>query len=274
MTDILINGKEKETISVFDRGLQYGDGLFETMAVRNGSIPLWEVHWQRLKLGCKKLSINLPERETIEKEIGQLCNNENKFVIKLIVTRGEGERGYGFSDSQNISRILTSHPWPDYPEKYQSEGVAIRYCETTLSENKMLAGIKHLNRLEQILARNEWNTDEFQEGLMLTTQGLVVDGIMSNIFTVKDNALFTPDLSLCGVAGVMRQTVIKLAENCGFSVYEKEFSTVELEMADELFLTNGLFGIWPVKSIAKTRFTKVGEITKRLQHELKKLINK
>jgi len=271
MADILINGEEKETISVLDRGLQYGDGLFETMAVRNGKIHLWETHWQRLTVGCERLSITLPDKATIEKEIALLCNNKNKLVVKLIVTRGEGERGYRFSKTQNVTRILTSHPWPDYPKSYQTEGVAVRYCETTLSENKKLAGIKHLNRLEQILARNEWDTDEFQEGLMLTDSGNIVDGIMSNIFAVKDNKIFTSDLSLCGVAGVMRKTIIETAKELGFSVSEKIFSKNDIEMADELFLTNSLFGVWPIKMIAKTRFTKVGKVTKQLQREVRKL---
>ena len=273
MTYTLINGEEKETISVLDRGLQYGDGLFETMAVRNGKIHLWELHWDRLALGCEKLAINLPDKEIVENEIALLCNKENgaKFVIKLIVTRGEGQRGYHFTNEQNVTRILSSHAWPNYTESYQHEGVAVRYCETTLSENKKLAEIKHLNRLEQILARSEWDNDEFQEGLMLTTKGNVVDGTMSNVFAVQDNMIFTPGLSLCGVAGVMRKTIINIAKEKGFSIYEKEFTKSELESADELFLTNSLFGVWPIKVIAKTRFTEVGNVTKQLQEEVVKL---
>jgi len=272
MIEILINGEVKDTISIQDRGLQYGDGLFETMAVHNGNIPLWEYHWQRLCLGCEKLSLSLPNKELIEKEIALLCNNnEPKFVIKLILTRGEGQRGYRYPKEQNITRILSKHTWPNYPENNYSEGVAVCYCETTLSVNKKLAEIKHLNRLEQVLARNEWESDEFQEGLMSTIQGNVVDGTMSNIFAVQSNMIFTPGLSLCGVAGVMRKTIINIAKNNGFAVYEKEFSKSELEMADELFLSNSLFGIWPVKTIGKTRFTKVGKVTKQLQKEINKL---
>ena len=272
MTMFLINGEEKHTISVNDRGLLYGDGLFETMAVRNGKIQLWEAHWQRLSLGCNKLSIELPNLPTIEKEIELLIesNNETQFIIKLIVTRGEGQRGYRFTKEQNTTRILSSHAWPNYLGKYQREGVDVCYCETKLSENETLAGIKHLNRLEQVLARNEWD-DEFQEGLMLTAQGNVVDGTMSNIFAVQDNIIFTPDLSLCGVDGVMRKAVIKAAKEKGCSVYEKDFNKAELEQADELFLTNSLFGIWPIKMIGKTRFTKVGNITKDLQEEIKRI---
>ena len=272
MIDVLINGESKNVIGINDRGLQYGDGLFETMAVRNGKIYLWEAHWQRLSLGCKQLSIELPDKNTIENEIKVLIENKNEkqFIIKLIVTRGEGQRGYRFSKEQRATRILSSHAWPNYLHKYQIEGVDVCYCETKLSENEKLAGIKHLNRLEQVLARNEWD-DEFQEGLMLTPQGNIIDGTMSNVFAVQNNKIFTPGLSLCGVEGVMRKTVIKAAKEKGYSVYEKDFNKVELEQADELFLTNSLFGIWPIKLIGETGFTKAGNITKDLQEEIKKI---
>ena len=272
MTDILINGEEKTTINVSDRGLQYGDGLFETMAVKNGKINLWEDHWQRLKSGCERLLISSPDKKLVEKEIKSLCenNNNDKFVIKLIVTRGEGQRGYCFSENQNITRILDVHTWPDYPDKNKTEGVAVRYCDTVLSENPRLAGIKHLNRLEQVLARNEWNDSAYQEGLMLNVNGNVVDGTMSNIFMVEGNKIITPDLSLSGVAGVMRKNIIKLAEKIKLSVCIEKLDKNKLENADELFLTNSLFGIWPIKSLGDNTFPKTGEITKALQKEVSK----
>lgn len=270
MTTTLVNGEYLETININDRGLQYGDGVFETMAVHNGKIPLWESHWQRLNLGCEKLLIPLPDKSIIENEIELLShkNNSAHFVIKLILTRGIGKRGYRFTKEQSPTRILSVYDWPNYSEHFQTEGVSVRYCESSLSENSKLSEIKHLNRLEQIMARNEWDDDEFQEGLMLTTKGNVIDGTMSNIFAVQDNMIFTPGLSLCGVAGVMRKTVINIAKELGIAVYEKDFTKSELEMADELFLTNSLFGIWPIKRIFKTQFTKVGAVTKQLQKEV------
>lgn len=276
MSHVLINGEQKDSISVFDRGLQYGDGIFETMAVHNGIIPLWNAHWERLTHGCQQLSLSIPGKEVIEKEIDSLCEaeNESQFIIKLIITRGEGERGYQYPSHKKITRILSTHSRPDYPETYKSDGVAVQYCETRLAENPRLAGIKHLNRLEQVLARNEWDGEEFQEGLMLSQNDLVTDGTMSNIFAIKDNMVFTPTLSLCGVSGVMRRTVIELSKKIALPVFEKTFTKAELEQADELFLTNSIFGIWPVKVIAKTRFTKVGTVTKQLQNELQKLFKK
>ena len=273
MISVLINGECKESISIFDRGLQYGDGLFETMAVYENKIQLWDAHWERLKNGCQRLSIEIPDKQLIENEIAIITNKKltiNPFVIKLIITRGSGERGYKFPSVQNTTRIISRQPWPHLSEEFKTSGIAVRYCETILSENTQLAGIKHLNRLEQVLARNEWNTNDFQEGLMLNANGDVVDGTMSNIFAVKDNIIFTPDLSSAGVSGVMRNTVIERAKELGFSVYEKTFSKFELENADELFITNSLIRIWPVRTIAKKRFTQIGKITKQLQQAVDK----
>lgn len=273
MTDILINGEERTTINISDRGLQYGDGLFETMAVHNGTINLWDDHWQRLKSGCERLLIALPDKKIVEEEIKFLCKkkSETKFVIKLIVTRGEGQRGYCCSKNQGVTRILSAYSWPEQPEKNKTEGVSVRYCDTLLSENPRLAGIKHLNRLEQVLARNEWSGNEYQEGLMLNVNNHVVDGTMSNIFMVKGNQIITPDLSLSGVAGVMRKNIIKLAEKINLPVCIKKLDKNSLENSDELFLTNSLFGIWPVKSLGDISFPKTGKITKTLQKEVSKL---
>jgi len=273
MTNVLINGEYADSITVFDRGLQYGDGLFETMAAINNEVLLWDTHWERLAEGCQRLRIALADRKLIESEISLLMKQKDKannFIIKLIVTRGMGERGYRFPSVQNSTRILSTHNWPDYPHRFKNDGVALRYCETILSQNQALAGLKHLNRLEQVLARNEWDTDDFQEGLMLTANGNVVDGTMSNIFAVKDNMLFTPELSSCGVSGVMRKNVVKQAKELGYPVYEKNFTKPELEDADELFITNSIIGIWPVRTIAKTRFTHVGNVTKQLQQAVNK----
>ena len=267
MTSILINGEFKDTINANDRGLQYGDGLFETMAVFNNEIKFWEDHWQRLKLGCEKLSISLPDKETIEQEMKLLCEgtSEAKFVLKLIVTRGVGQRGYRFSEKKNVTRILSVHTWPEYPKKNKSEGVTVRYCDTVLSENPRLAGIKHLNRLEQVLATNEWGDKGFHEGLMLNNSGFVTDGTMSNIFIVNNNVIYTPDLSLSGVAGIMRKTIIEKSKINGFTVEVKGLTKSDVEKADEAFLTNSLFGIWPIKYIDAIEFNTVGTVTKQLQ---------
>lgn len=267
MTTILVNGEAKQTISAYDRGLHYGDGVFETMFVQSGRIRLWDEHWIRLLEGCQRLNINAPNRIQIEKEIESLCQKESRAVIKLIVTRGDGPRGYRVPTEEHVTHIVYRYPWSDYPAEYSIEGINVRTCTMRLSENPLLAGIKHLNRLEQVMARNEWTSDEFQEGLMLSSQGYVVDGIMSNLFVVKSGCLLTPDLSLCGVMGVMRHSIIKIAQSLGITVQVKSILPGELELMDEIFLTNSLFGIWPVKKIDALNFP-VGKITRRLQDEI------
>ena len=271
MTRSLVNGKDTETISVYDRGLHYGDGVFETMAVFDGKIRLWDEHWLRLIEGCDRLKIDVPDRSTIENEIESVSDAEQQVIIKLIITRGAGTRGYRSPQPQNVNHVIIQFPWTDYPDEYTQAGVNVRYCSTRLSENETLAGIKHLNRLEQVLARNEWSTDEWQEGLMLSNKGYVVDGTMSNIFALKSNILFTPDLNLCGVRGVMRQTVIKIAKSLGIDVQVKNILPSELESMDEVFLSNSLFGIWPVQKIETIQFTP-GKTTRELRSELDKCL--
>lgn len=277
MADSLINSEVKDSISVFDRGLHYGDGVFETMAVRNGEIALWDDHWERLSEGCLRLSITKPDKISITNDINKLCDNhsdnpdDNKhpFIIKLIVTRGVGKRGYRYPEKQNPTHILLSYPIINHPSDFQTKGVAVRYCDTLISENKQLAGIKHLNRLEQVLARNEWDNTDYQEGLMLNTHGFVVDGTMSNVFAVKGQLIMTPDLSFAGVAGVMRKTILRMCKDLGLELKLTNISPSELEAMDEVFLSNSIFGIWPVNKIS-TKKISTGAVTQRLQVSLNK----
>ena len=170
MVKTLINGIETDSLSSSDRGLQYGDGLFETIALRSGAVEYWEAHYQRLSEGCQKLAIKAPSEALLLSEIGllrrsvRLGASEYDFtqngVIKIIITRGVGERGYFAANSCEPTRILSLAPAPVYPSDYEKRGVKLKICRTRLSSNSTLAGIKHLNRLEQVLARAEWGSLE------------------------------------------------------------------------------------------------------------------
>ena len=162
---MLINGERKKHIEVTDRGFQYGDGLFETIEVCNGQTVFLDRHLDRLKAGCDRLHIPFPNREVlcfeaatlVQQSISQQSGYQysNKAVLKLIVTRGSGGRGYCPPDLIQPTRVLSLHPFPDYPSTYQEQGIISRFCDTRLGLNPALAGIKHLNRLEQIMARSE-----------------------------------------------------------------------------------------------------------------------
>ena len=259
----LVNGRLADQVSVLDRGLRYGDGCFETMALREGRIRLWHRHYERLMKGCERLRIQPDfDRAVLERELDKLIGSTEQAIVRLTVTRGCSGKGYAYTDKQEPTRILSLLPFPGYPSAYREEGVAVRLCKTTLGRNPALAGIKHLNRLEQVLARSEWN-DEVAEGLLFDDRGNVIEGTISNVFIVEDETVYTPLLESCGVAGVMRAELIEQMKQLDIEAYEVEIDRDRLLAASECFLTNAVIGIWPVNSIENKPF-QVGKVTRRL----------
>lgn len=265
MAVILINGKKTEFVSATDRALHYGDGLFETVAIVNGKPRLWLSHMARLKRGCNKLGLPVPDLQQLYAEAVSFVESEEPFVLKIIYSRGSGGRGYAPPQTATPQRILLSYPWPDYSGL--SGGIHLHLCQTPLACNPALAGIKHLNRLEQVVARSEWDEAAIHEGVMCDLTGNVKEGTMSNLFWVAGGELHTPDLSRCGVEGVMREQVINCANEIGIAVNIAEITPEQLSLVDELFMTNALIGIWPVASFAGHDFMP-GELTVRLQSVL------
>lgn len=266
---ILVNGKAIDGLSVLDRGLQYGDGLFETLRIHEELPQFWDRHMFRLARGCERLQMPAPPLEQLTDEARQLCEARQSGVLKIIFTRGGGGRGYRPPDEVHPSRIVAWFPSPHYPADYARKGVAVRMCDTRLGINPSLAGLKHLNRLEQVLARAEWRDPAVHEGLMRDVEGRVVEGTMSNVFAVRDGCLLTPDLSRCGVAGVMREVVLELAAKLAVPVQECSLEVEALMSAQEVFLTNSLIGIWPVRRLAERDYA-VGPVTQRLAAALEK----
>jgi len=271
MNNALINGQPGDKIAVSDRALHYGDGLFETIAVVKGTPRLWERHLQRLRFGCERLGIPVPDTELLRKELAQVAQDEAACVIKIIVTRGSGGRGYRPPAAAEPTRLVLRYPFPAYPLSNSTQGIEIRLCETPLGCNPRLAGIKHLNRLEQVLARSEWDIDSIAEGVMLDGDGHLIDGTMSNLFLVIDDALYTPDLSRCGVEGVVRSAIIDITRRQNIPLHIVPLKSSLLDKADEIFVTNALIGIWPVIGCGKHRYA-VGTLTRQLQHQLASLM--
>jgi len=267
MPDILVNGVARDRIAASDRGLHYGDGLFETLAVRAGIPQLWQRHWARLSRGCERLGIEGIDAQTLWDEAREVCADTAQGVLKIIITRGEAGRGYRPAVAGEATRILTRYPWPDYPDVHRREGVAVRVCATRLGRNPALAGMKHLNRLEQVMARREWDDPDTAEGLMLDDRGQVISGTMSNLFMVKAGQLATPRLDECGVQGVMRGLILELAEEMAIPCQQTGLSLPDLRAADELFLCNALIGLWPVRRMERQAYM-VGPITQRLSERL------
>ncbi|MCB1903159.1 MAG: aminodeoxychorismate lyase [Gammaproteobacteria bacterium] len=246
---MLINGSSESSISVLDRGLQYGDGLFETIAVAGGEPCLWQRHMRRLAQGCERLNIEYPDSATVLEEVYREIQGRPQGVIKIILTRGSGGRGYCPPEIQSPTRLVYFSEWPNYSEKLSRSGVRIRICNIRLGQNPALAGLKTLNRLEQVLARAEWSNPEIAEGLMLDEKENLVEGTMSNLFLVYGDCLATPDLGSCGVSGIMRELVMEQAKRLSLSLSEQNLTLRDLASADGLFLSNSLIGIWPVREV-------------------------
>ena len=269
---IIVNGVLSSDVNVMDRGFQYGDGVFETMLIVNQQIPLWGQHWLRLTKGCDALAIVQPKKEIIENSITELTKGISKGVIKLIVTRGIGGRGYAATEQLEPEFVLIQTDYPQYPESHWQEGVDVRICNTRLAHQPALAGVKHMNRLEQVLARTEWTDSNIAEGIMLDIQDNVIEGTMSNLFMVKNNTVYTPGLNLCGVLGVMRETVLSILSEEQITYEVTKINQDMLKDADEVFLTNSVIGLWPVKKIGVTVY-QVGPIAKDIQLKINKIIN-
>lgn len=263
----LIDGVRGDTLPIADRGLHYGDGLFETISLRQGVPCLWSEHLARLRLGAERLGIPLPDFELLLRECRELADGVAAGVIKLMLTRGVGGRGYRPPHHPRPSRLLLLYPQPARPASGSRVGVAVRWCETRLGENPQLAGIKHLNRLEQVLARAEWDPDAdadgCAEGLMCDCRGRVIAGTMSNLFVYARGRLLTPRLDTCGVAGTARALVLRLAPTEGLPVAEVDLYPVDLVAADGLFLTNAVNGVWPIRRLGDQIFD-VGRLPQSL----------
>lgn len=263
----LINGQHMDSIPITDRGLLYGDGLFETISVRRGIPALWSGHLQRLTEGCRRLELPSPDPDLLRSEVLQVSDGAERAVVKIIVTRGSGSRGYRPMSLPMITRVVMGLAWPEHPVDADINGVTARWCDTRLARQPRLAGLKHLNRLEQILARAEWQ-DDYTEGLMCDTGDLVIEGTMSNLFLVHRGTLITPDLAQCGVAGVMRAAVLEIARQRGIPHTVCPVTRPMVEGADSLFLTNSLIGIWPILRLETRHYEVAGKITQTLQTAL------
>ena len=266
-----INGQPSDSIALTDRGLAYGDGLFETIKVRNGRAILLERHLARLQEGCQRLAIPC-DMSLLRQELLAYLQQLGEGVCKLILTRGVGQRGYALPEPCVPQRVLQAASFPLWPVAYRETGIHLFACQLRLSEQPALAGLKHLNRLEQVLARAEWTDPAYAEGLLLDSHDRVVDGVFSNVFIVKNQQLMTADLSRCGVAGVMRAELLVRAQAAGIKVEITDITLQDLQQADEVFTCNSLYGIWPVRRYT-TQHWPVGELTRKLQHLIKDLVD-
>lgn len=271
---MLVNGKPQKVIDAGNRGLAYGDGLFETLLLHRGRPVLLERHLQRLQNGCSRLGIPDCRRE-LQQDL-QLLEPDfaGAGILKIIVTRGAGGRGYRPPEDVPPDRILSLHPAPVPAGNPLEAGIAVFVCGQRLARQPALAGLKHLNRLEQVLASREWPAQGgFQEGLMLDTEGCVVEGTRSNLFWAAGGRLVTPALNQCGVGGIMREVLL---EHFGREAVVESHPLAALLEADEAFVCNSIFGVWPISRMegqGVRRDFAIGEFARRAGELFKRLLS-
>ncbi|MGE0486567.1 MAG: aminodeoxychorismate lyase [Gammaproteobacteria bacterium] len=244
---ILVDGIATTAIEATDRGLAYGDGLFETIAWLDGRALALDAHLARLSRDARRLGIEAPNGQVLANELRRLGRHRDRGVIKIIVTRGSGGRGYRDTRTGAARRIVSIHAWPELPALDATLSAFL--CRHPISSNPVTAGIKHLNRLDQVMASREWPGDDCFEGLMRDGAGHLVEGTRSNIFLCRGDILVTPSLEMGGVAGVVRAAVLEIAPELGLRCEVRNIAVDELAQADELFVTNSIIGLRSITDV-------------------------
>jgi 4-amino-4-deoxychorismate lyase len=267
MTTHIYSGDQRvDAIDPRDRGLAYGDGVFETILIHHGEAIWWPAHLERLTRGCEVLGIELADAGFLRIEVDALSAGCSRGVLKLIVTRGVGARGYATSPDAPPTLLLSLS---NAPERSPRDGLNLRWCATPLAIQPRLAGIKHLNRLEQVLARAEWSDSQMHEGavhegLQCDTAGRVVSATSANLFALRNGRWATSPVTECGIAGLCRAWVMQHV----VGTMEAVLTRSDVESADALVLCNSVRGILPVAALQARRWPSVHVQTIALQQQL------
>jgi 4-amino-4-deoxychorismate lyase len=270
MTEWYEINRQTRAVDPADRGFQYGDGLFETIAVREGEPRQWQYHLDRLTAGCERLGLELPTR-SLELDLGVALarsRQDKSFCIaKIVITAGSLVRGYGRALPTPGDVYIGIFPSTPLNKPAYLKGVATMLCETRLATGSPVAGIKTLNRIEQVLASSECQPTGAFEGFTLDAADRLICGTISNVFIVKDKIIRTPSLERCGVAGTMRRLVMGLLARDDCEVEVCDLTENDLAEADEVFITNSQIGAVPVHRCGNYKWD-IGPQTRRVMRML------
>lgn len=286
-----------------DRGFNYGDGVFRTVRVSGGRVLAWSRHARKLVSDLARIGLGGLDLGRLEADLAQLAMRHPGCIARITVTAGASARGYRRSRGAALTTVVRATTLPQWPADRSSAGIALHLCRLRLADQPALAGVKHLNRLEQVLARAEWDEnpadiavdrpdapqdalpdalaharpDDCQaavapaEGLTLDGTGHAICGTMSNLFIVEGGRLATPDLSRCGVEGVQRGRIIDWARTRGVALSVEPLPLARVRAADSLVVCNSVIGAWWVACFSGRRFARPAwqdELERALEHEL------
>jgi len=253
---MLVNGKPGDSIGIRDRGLLYGDGIFRTMLAARGKAQGWPLHYHKLSDDCAALGIACPDIGSLTAELDSILRRQPDCVVKLIVTRGAGKRGYAPSGCAGSTRLWDTFPVPEYPAEWLTHGIRAHLCDLRLGHQPRLAGIKHLNRLENVLAAAESDAANAAEGLVMDAADNIIGGTRSNLFLVLHGELVTPDLSKCGVAGIQRDRVIGWAAENHVPLHVREVRLDDVMEAEELFVVSSVLKMWTIREFNRRSWSR------------------
>lgn len=245
------------TLSAGSRAAQYGDGCFTTLLLDHGNMALWPLHLARLKSACQRLRLYGFNGQQLQQETHTWLAKQkaqgsvvaaNKGVMKIVVAAPPGGRGYRRNDDNELDVVITTHPYPEHYQIWQQSGITLGVSAQMLGHNASLAGLKHLNRLEQVLMKSTANSN-LDDELICDAQGMVVEASAANVFWRVSKQWYTPDLSECGVAGVQRQSILMSMSERGMGVQEVRSHISQLVQADEMFVCNSVMEWAPVKQL-------------------------
>lgn len=250
-----LNGKPTEQSLAYDRGLAYGDGFFTTVLCNNKQPLNWQGHWRRIQLSLQTLKLGTLDQTQLIQEL-QTALTQSSFngfcILKLIVTRGLGGRGYAPPKPADLQRLIYVMPAPFESVNAQSlVELTATVCKTSASINPSIAGLKHLNRLENVLARDEVIEKGADEGLMFNDYGHLVGGTQTNVVLIRQTAdgqqALMPKLNLSGVQGTCLSALKELSLNIRWQ--EQDITLADLHTAKALFVCNAVRGVQAIKKL-------------------------
>lgn len=247
-----INGQINQNVSIDDRGLNYGDGLFTTAKIKQGQVQLLPAHIQRLQEGCEKLVIEPVDFCWLEDYLKQVSANYDRAVLKVLISAGQGGRGYSRAGASKPNVVVSIHSFPDYFKQWQANGITLGNAKSQLGLNPLLGGIKHLNRLEQVLIKNELLDQSFDDLLVCNINNQVIETTSANVFYQIRQQWHTPSIELSGVNGLMRQHILNIARERAIYIKESQHTLSDLAQVNAMFICNCLSGIVPVRHYADT----------------------
>ncbi|MGV7093703.1 aminodeoxychorismate lyase [Siccibacter turicensis] len=242
----LINGAWQETLPANDRAIQFGDGCFTTARIRDGEVCLLPAHLERLKQACERLLIPFSAWAELNTEMVALAQEHREGVLKVIISRGSGGRGYSIAGCTAPTRLLSVSTLPTHYAQWRERGITLTLSPIRLGRNPALAGLKHLNRLEQVLIRSHLDQSGADEALVLDSDGWLTECCAANLFWRKGRVVFTPRLDQAGVNGLMRQRILSCLQHSAWQVKEVSETVATLDTADEVILCNALMPLVPV----------------------------